>query len=249
MRNLGRTLVILGLVGIIGSIAWWEASYDAAIRALGRNLKISHPLGCIVFTTDACAQAKATAVLGNGPAYTPFAFWIALAVVIVGLVLVYRSPPLAVAPVTPAGEPRLFIGRLEGFYAWVRDLAWPIVRIAAGGTILTHGVRKVMEGSFAAFAAGSMGRRGIDPSVAYLIYFNETIGAAMMMLGLLTRVVATSLAIEFAIVTYVVLPNGYVASNRGGGWAYTLLLGALCFAIALRGGGPYSLDRVIRREL
>ena len=60
---------------------------------------------------------------------------------------------------------------------------------------------------------------------------------------------AASLAIEFAVITYTVFPNGYVVINPGGGWGYTLLVGALCFAIALSGGGPYSLDRALGREL
>ena len=33
------------------------------------------------------------------------------------------------------------------------------------------------------------------------------------------------------------------------GYEYTLLWGFVCFAIALRGGGPYSVDRVIGKEL
>jgi putative oxidoreductase len=42
--------------------------------------------------------------------------------------------------------------------------------------------------------------------------------------------------------------------NNGFGWPhrsceYTLLWGLLCFAIALRGGGPDSLDRKLGREL
>ena len=139
--------------------------------------------------------------------------------------------------------------KLEPFYAWVRDLSWPIVRLVVGGTILVGGIRKLMEGTFAGFAANSMARRGIDPSIAYYVYFNETIGAICMMFGLFTRFVAALLAIEFAIVTYVVLPNGYAVINPGGGWAYTFMLGVLFFAIALRGGGPYSLDRALGREL
>ena len=34
-----------------------------------------------------------------------------------------------------------------------------------------------------------------------------------------------------------------------GGYEYPLMWGLVMLAIALRGGGPYSLDRVIRREL
>jgi putative oxidoreductase len=41
-------------------------------------------------------------------------------------------------------------------------------------------------------------------------------------------------------------PNGFSWLKRG--YEYTLMWGVLCFAIALRGGGPYSLDRLLRRE-
>lgn len=248
-RNLGRTLVIVGILAIMASIVWWEASYDATLRALGRNLKISHPLSCLLFSSAECIQAKATALLGKWPGYNPLAIWLSLAIVVAGLVVIYRSAPVGPAPVTPAGEPKLLFAKLEPFYAWARDLSWPIVRLVVGGLLWGGGIRKLTEGTFAGFAANSMARRGIDPSIAYYVYFNETIGAALMMLGLFTRFVAALLAIELAIVTYVVLPNGFVVSNPGGGWAYPFMLGALCFAIALRGGGPYSLDRVLRKEL
>jgi putative oxidoreductase len=248
-RKLGRVLVVAGLIVVLLSIVWWEASYDAAFRALGRNLKISHPLDCLLSFTGQCAQAKAAIISGQWPAYNPVALWLSLAVLLAGLVIVYRSAPLGPYPVTPPGEPKLFIRKLEPFYAWVRDLSWPLVRLAVGGTLLTHGVRKLIEGSIAAFAVSSMERRGIHFNFAYLIWFNETVAAVLIALGLFTRFIAAALAIEFAVITYFVFPNGYVVSNAGGGWGYPLLMGLLCLAIALRGGGPYSLDRALGREL
>jgi putative oxidoreductase len=38
-------------------------------------------------------------------------------------------------------------------------------------------------------------------------------------------------------------------SVSAGGYEYVLFLGIVMFAIALRGGGPYSVDRLIGREL
>jgi putative oxidoreductase len=35
----------------------------------------------------------------------------------------------------------------------------------------------------------------------------------------------------------------------GAGYEYPLMWGLVMFAVALRGGGPYSLDRAIGREL
>jgi putative oxidoreductase len=57
-----------------------------------------------------------------------------------------------------------------------------------------------------------------------------------------------ALAIELGIAFLVVhFPNGFSVGK--GGYEYVLLLGIVMFAIALRGGGPYSLDRLIGKEL
>ena len=69
-----------------------------------------------------------------------------------------------------------------------------------------------------------------------------------MIIGLFTRFFAAALAIEMLIaLLFVHLPKGYAAG--GGGYEYVLLIGAACFAIAMRGGGPYSVDRFIGKEL
>jgi len=43
------------------------------------------------------------------------------------------------------------------------------------------------------------------------------------------------------------LPKGYAAG--GGGYEYVLLIGAVLFVISMRGGGPYSADHFIGKEL
>jgi putative oxidoreductase len=43
------------------------------------------------------------------------------------------------------------------------------------------------------------------------------------------------------------MPQGFGWGNRG--YEYPLFWGLIMFAIALRGGGPYSLDRRIGKEL
>jgi putative oxidoreductase len=79
------------------------------------------------------------------------------------------------------------------------------------------------------------------------VYINETIGAVCIMLGLFTRLFAASIAIELAVALWIVhYVKGFGASASG--YEYVLIWGVIMFAIALRGGGPYSLDRVIGRE-
>jgi putative oxidoreductase len=76
----------------------------------------------------------------------------------------------------------------------------------------------------------------------------ETVGAICIILGLFTRFFAAALAIELGIAFLVVhMPKGFAAAQ--GGYEYVLLLGVVLLAIAIRGGGPYSLDRVIGKEL
>ena len=75
----------------------------------------------------------------------------------------------------------------------------------------------------------------------------EFVGGIALILGLFTRFWAAAAAIELAIITMVYWKNGFSWLNRG--YEYTLLWGLVCFAIALRGGGPYSLDRKLGTEL
>ena len=149
-------------------------------------------------------------------------------------------------------EPALIFPSLAGFYDLVGELSWPLIRLTAGGILLVHGIVKLMGPGVTAFAAGSLARRGIEPSLvfAYVIFFNETLGALFLMLGLFTRIVAASIAIEFAVITFFAhFNNGFAFSSPGGGWEYPLMWGLIVFAIALKGGGPYSLDRAIGKEV
>jgi putative oxidoreductase len=160
-------------------------------------------------------------------------------------------------PTLPPGEPRPIIAPLAAFYAHSRDLSYLVIRLTAGGMLLTHGIFKVMPmaekgltATIEAFAAGSLARRGIEPSVplAYLIFGLETIGAICIMLGLFTRFFAVAIGIQFLVITFVAhWPQGFGWSR--GGWEYPLFWGLIILAIGLRGGGPYSLDRKLGWEL
>ena len=65
-----------------------------------------------------------------------------------------------------------------------------------------------------------------------------------MAIGLFTRFFAAGIAIQMAVIAFVVqMPRGFARMEM------FLLWGIVMFAIALRGGGPYSLDREIGKEL
>jgi putative oxidoreductase len=250
-RRLGRALVFLGIFAIIVSMGWWAWYYNQVLGGLADKAPFAHPMGCLLWTADFCVQPQIAAKLA-GPAYNPLVLWVSLAILVLGLVIVARSTSAEPAPVTPAGEPRLFISGLEPFYAWSRDLSWPIVRVAVAGALLTHGIGKLTGSTIATFASGSMARRGLEPSTvfAYIVFFNESAGAILVAVGLLTRFAAASIAIEMFVIAFVAhFANGFGWTNPRGGWEFPLMWGMIFFAIALRGGGPYSLDRLLRREL
>ncbi len=250
-RRLGRALVFLGILAIIVSMAWWASYYNQILGGLADKAPFAHPMGCLLWTAEICVQPQIAAKL-TAPAYNPLILWVSLAILVLGLVIVARSASTEPAPVTPPGEPRLFIPGLEPFYAWSRDLSWPIIRVAVAGALFTHGFGKLTTSTIAGFASGSMARRGLEPAtlMAYIVFFNESVGAILVAVGLLTRFAAASIAIEMFIIAFVAhFANGFGWSNPRGGWEFPAMWGLIFFAIALRGGGPYSLDRLLRREL
>ena len=144
-------------------------------------------------------------------------------------------------------EPKLLLPQLQSFYDSVIPLAWPIVRIAIGLNLMIHGWGKVSRGP-GAFVK-PFADLGFEPAILWVWggLLIEFVGGIALMLGLFTRFWAAAAAIEMAIISYLYLKNGFSWLNRG--YEYTLLWGLLCFAIALRGGGPYSIDRKIGLEL
>jgi putative oxidoreductase len=153
--------------------------------------------------------------------------------------------------ISRGAEPRPLIPALANFYAVSRDLAWPVVRFTAGGFLFVHGFNKVANLTIAGFAGG-LARRGIEPSLAlaYVIFTLETLGALCLAFGFLTRFWATAIGIEFLLITFVAhWNNGFSWTQQGGGWEFPLFWGLIVLAIGLRGGGPYSVDRMLGREL
>jgi putative oxidoreductase len=153
---------------------------------------------------------------------------------------------------TSSQEPRPVIPALAPFYDNVRDFSWLLVRCTAGGFLLIHGIQKLTGNTIAAFAANSLARRGIEPSVplAYAVFFLETVGALCIMFGLFTRFFAAAIGIQFLIIVFVAhWAPGFPWNRPGGGWEYPAFWGLIIVAIGLRGGGPYSLDRKVGREL
>jgi putative oxidoreductase len=140
-------------------------------------------------------------------------------------------------------EPRPLIPALQPFYDRVIPLSWAVVRFAAGWNLAVHGWGKLMRGPSA--GVPGMAQLGFEPALlfAWSSFLIEGLGGIGILLGLFTRFFAAAAAIELVVIFCIYWSNGFAWLNRG--YEYVLLWGLVCFAIALRGGGPYSLDRRI----
>ena len=143
--------------------------------------------------------------------------------------------------------PRLLIPQLKSFYEWAEPISWLLIRLTVGLMIIPHGWPKLMMG-ITATANMALVKRGITPAepLAVALIAIETLGGLCIALGLFTRFWAAAAAIEMCVIVYHHLPKfGWTAP----GYEYPLFWAIVLLAIALRGGGAYSLDRRIGKEL
>ncbi|MBX9760527.1 MAG: DoxX family protein [Beijerinckiaceae bacterium] len=146
-------------------------------------------------------------------------------------------------------EPRRLIPALDPFYALAIPFSWLLVRCGAGLLLALHGWGKVGRTR----GPNELMQRlpelaSIGAEITFVLMLIELVGGVCIALGLFTRFFAAAAAIEMAVLTfYIYWGAGYSWTARG--YEFTLLWGVVLFAIALRGGGPFSLDRRLGREL
>ena len=143
---------------------------------------------------------------------------------------------------------RLIIPALGPLYRGLGKYAYAFVRFSTGAVLVPHGVQKTLFVSINKFAE-NISAKGLPTPVAfaYLTFFTELVAAACLSLGLFTRVAAVMIWIEMAII--ITMFNGQFGYFwTKGGIEYALLWLLLCTAIFFRGGGRYSLDRLIGKE-
>ncbi|PIT74291.1 DoxX family protein [Limnohabitans sp. JirII-31] len=144
-------------------------------------------------------------------------------------------------------QPQLLIPQLKPLYDWAEPFTWLLIRLTVGLMLLPHGIPKLLEG-VEATAAKALTRRGIEAAepLAVVLILLETVGGLCVALGLFTRFFAAAITIEMAVIAYHHLPKfGWT----GPGYEYPLMWGLIMLAVALRGGGPFSIDRRIGKEL
>jgi putative oxidoreductase len=90
---------------------------------------------------------------------------------------------------------------------------------------------------------------GLPGALAYVTFWAELIGGALLVAGIGTRVVALVLIPILLGATWVHAGNGWVFSAANGGWEYPAFLIAASLVLALLGDGRFSFGSPITKRL
>ena len=147
---------------------------------------------------------------------------------------------------------RPLIPALRSLTDALSPLAEPMLRLATGLLLVPHGAQKLF-GLFGGYGLTATGqffatKLGLPASFALLAGLIEFAGGLMLAAGLLTRPVAALVAGVMAVAAFGVhWPNGFFWTS--GGLEYPLLWGVAALFFAVRGGGRYSLDATLGRDV
>jgi putative oxidoreductase len=120
-----------------------------------------------------------------------------------------------------------------------------LLRVSMGVLFILHGVY------LKAFVFGMAGTGkffatlGLPEWFAWIVMLYETIGGLALVLGVYVRWVALFLGIHLLVASYLTAGNGWLFSNKGGGYEFPLFWAVACFALALLGAGAHSLQSAV----
>ncbi|GAA2200146.1 DoxX family protein [Sinomonas flava] len=125
------------------------------------------------------------------------------------------------------------------------DAARAVLRIALGAVFFAHGWQKFFEYTIPG-AQGAFAQMGVPAAqvAAPIAAGLELVGGALLIVGLLTRVAATLLAVEMLGALFLVHVSAGMFVEKGG-MELVLLLAAGAAAVALVGPGRISLGAAI----
>jgi len=143
---------------------------------------------------------------------------------------------------------KLLISPFGRIYDTFGPFTEPLIRLMAGGSLAFHGYQILfgnIEGAGRFFES-----LGFDNGLlwAWVVGILELGGGLLLALGLLTRIAATAI-IVFLVVAIVVYhwPFGFNWEARG--IEYPLFWAIVVFHFLIHGGGRFSLDALLGREI
>jgi len=134
-----------------------------------------------------------------------------------------------------------------------------LLRLTLALVLLPHGAQHLLGAfggyGFAATVDWMSGTLGFPAPLAAAGILLEFFGPLLLLAGMGSRLVAVALAVFMAVAGSTHVANGFFMNWFGKltagteGFEYHILVMAIATAIAVNGGGAYSLDRLIARRL
>ena len=138
------------------------------------------------------------------------------------------------------------------------DAATMILRVLLGVVFFPHGMQKLL-GWFGGYGFdGTMGfftgTLGIPAVFAVLAILAEGLGALGLITGFLTRLSAFGIGVNMAVAVLMLhFQNGFFMNwsgkQAGEGYEYHLLVIAMSIVLLIKGGGKWSVDRIVADKL
>jgi putative oxidoreductase len=134
------------------------------------------------------------------------------------------------------------------------DTAALILRVMLGVVFFPHGAQKLFGWFGGSGFSGTMAtftdKMGIPAVLAFLAIMAESVGALAVIAGFLTRIGALGIGTNMVVAIFMVhLQNGFFmnwfGNKQGEGFEYHLLAIAIALALIIKGGGRWSVDRML----
>ena len=140
---------------------------------------------------------------------------------------------------------RLFFPSLGGLYGLLSCISVPLMRICAGLILARHGWPKIQD-PFK--AVGMVEGLGFYPGTLWspMLAGTEFIGGLMLAAGLFTRFAAAGATIVLLVTVYL---HAYLQGKGVGGAELSILWSTITLYFVAHGGGRYSVDRLLKREI
>jgi putative oxidoreductase len=142
---------------------------------------------------------------------------------------------------------------LNPVYGNLSGLSEALVRVAAGAFLIPHGAQKLFGafGGYGLEATGQFFQTQLGFANGYMAALGagsvEVFGGLLLALGLFTRFAAAAVVVFLSIAMTFHFSNGFIWTD--GGWEYPVFWAIIALMFVVRGGGQYSLDRLIGREI
>jgi putative oxidoreductase len=148
--------------------------------------------------------------------------------------------------------PRPYVPAFSGIYAAFDPIALPLLRLTMGLILFPHGCQKLF-GWF-----GGLGfekfteifdKIGWHPAVFWvaLVALTGSVGGLMLAFGFLTRFAAAAIMIFMMNAVWATSAKGFFWAQ--GGMEYPILIGVVALVFLIKGGGRFSVDHALGKEL